>query len=74
VPLSTRHQQLLLHLKGSKSEKQIAGYMGLSPHTTHNYIKELYRRLKVSSRAELLQVSVESSTKVVLPRIGYGNA
>jgi DNA-binding CsgD family transcriptional regulator len=74
VPLSTRHQQLLLHLKGSKSEKQIARYMGLSPHTIHNYIKELYRRLNVSSRMELLQLAPESSDKVVLPRIGYGNA
>jgi DNA-binding CsgD family transcriptional regulator len=75
VALSTRHKQLLLHLKGSKSEKQIARYMGLSPHTTHNYIKELYRRLKVNSRAELLQASLkEKSNKVVLPRIGYGNA
>jgi DNA-binding CsgD family transcriptional regulator len=75
VPLSTRHQQLLVLLKGSKSEKQIAHYLGLSPHTIHNYIKELYRRLKVGSRAELLQLSLDDkSTKAVLPRIGYGDA
>ncbi len=74
VSLSTRHQQLLLLLKGPKSEKQIARYLGLSPHTIHNYIKELYRRLKVSSRAELLQLAPATATKVVLPRIGYGNA
>jgi DNA-binding CsgD family transcriptional regulator len=74
-PLTSRQQQLLTHLRGRMSEKQIAKYMGLSPHTTHNYIKHLYRRLNVSSRPELLQLSLkENSTKMVLPRIGYGDA
>ena len=71
-PLTTRHQQLLAHLRGTKSEKQIAEYMGLSPHTTHNYVKELYRRLKVTSRAELLAQQENQSARARLPKIGYG--
>ena len=36
------------------SEKQIASQLGLSPHTTHHYVKTLYRRFGVSSRAEFM--------------------
>jgi DNA-binding CsgD family transcriptional regulator len=43
------------------SEKQIANQLGLSPHTTHHYVKTLYRRFGVSSRAEFMaRMSVES--------------
>ena len=42
------------------SEKQIASQLGLSPHTTHHYVKTLYRRFGVSSRAEFMaMVQVE---------------
>ena len=36
------------------SEKQIADRLGISPHTTHQYVKALFRRFGVSSRAELM--------------------
>lgn len=36
------------------SEKQIAADLGLSLHTTHHYVKQLYRRFGVSSRAEYM--------------------
>ena len=36
------------------SEKAIASQLGLSRHTVHDYVKQIYRRFDVSSRAELL--------------------
>ena len=35
------------------SEKQVAAELGLSPHTIHEYVRSLYRRFGVASRAEL---------------------
>ena len=37
-----------------ESEKQIAEKLGISRHTVHGYIKQLYARLGVHSRAELM--------------------
>ena len=53
-PLSPRLQQTLQSLLAGDSEKQVARKLGLSPHTVHVYVKKLYRRYGVSSRAELL--------------------
>lgn len=35
------------------SEKQVAVRLGISPHTAHQYVKELYRHFGVASRGEL---------------------
>lgn len=52
--LSVRQQQTLQHLLNGDSEKQVAKKLLLSQHTVHGYVKALYRRYGVSSRAELL--------------------
>jgi len=52
--LSPRMEQTLLSLLGGDSEKQVAAKLGLSQHTVHVYVKQLYRKYGVSSRAELL--------------------
>ena len=52
--LPPRLRQTLKHLMRGDSEKEVAGRLGLSQHTVHVYVKQLYRRLKVNSRAELL--------------------
>ncbi len=52
--LSPRMQQTLECLLAGDSEKQIAAKFGISQHTIHIYVKGLYRRYTVSSRAELL--------------------
>jgi DNA-binding CsgD family transcriptional regulator len=36
------------------SEKQVALKLGLSPHSVHQYVKQLYAQLEVNSRGELL--------------------
>lgn len=53
-PLPPRQDQTLQHLLEGDSEKQVAKKLGLSRHTVHVYVKALYRRYGVSSRAELL--------------------
>lgn len=53
-PLPPRARQvfdLLLHGLG---EKEVAARLGIRPSTVHDYVKEIYRRHGVSSRAELL--------------------
>ncbi|TWT88262.1 Bacterial regulatory protein, luxR family [Pseudobythopirellula maris] len=40
------------------SEKWIARRIDRSPHTVHNHLRELYRRFNVSSRAELIALSL----------------
>jgi DNA-binding NarL/FixJ family response regulator len=54
-PLSRRLGQVMAALKRGLSEKEVAGELGLSKHTIHDYVKELHRRLGVSSRFELMQ-------------------
>jgi DNA-binding NarL/FixJ family response regulator len=52
--LSPRLRETGVALMTGASEKQIASELGLSPHTTHHYVKTLYRRFGVSSRAEFM--------------------
>jgi len=52
--LSPRQEQTLRHLLNGDSEKQVARKLQLSQHTVHVYVKALYRRFGVSTRAELL--------------------
>jgi DNA-binding NarL/FixJ family response regulator len=52
--LPPRLRQTLTHLVRGDSEKEVANRLGLSQHTIHVYVKQLYKRLKVNSRAELL--------------------
>ncbi len=53
-PLSPRLQQTLERLIAGDSEKQAANHLGLSVYTLHDYVKELYRRFGVNSRAQLI--------------------
>jgi hypothetical protein len=54
LEVAGRLQQTLRHLLDGDSEKQVARKLDLSQHTVHGYVKTLYRRYGVSSRAELL--------------------
>jgi DNA-binding NarL/FixJ family response regulator len=53
-PLPPRLREALACLLEGDSEKQVARRLGLSRHTVHDYAKDLYRRLGVGSRAELM--------------------
>src|SRR5207249_2780950 len=53
-PLPPRLRELLGHLLTARGVKQIAREMGLSIHTTREYVISLYARLGVSGREELM--------------------
>jgi len=52
--LQPRLKKVMKHLLEGDSEKQVAFKLKLSPHTVHEYVKNLYAELGVSSRGELL--------------------
>jgi len=52
--LQPRLKKVMKLLLEGDSEKQVAFKLGLSPHTVHEYVKDLYSELEVSSRGELL--------------------
>jgi DNA-binding NarL/FixJ family response regulator len=52
--LRPRLRQVMDELLLGASEKQVAQRLQISPHTAHGYVKELYRRFGVCSRAELM--------------------
>ena len=52
--LPPRLRQTLDALLEGDSEKQVAARLGLSRHTVHQYVKALYCRLDVGTRAELM--------------------
>jgi DNA-binding CsgD family transcriptional regulator len=47
------------------SEKQVAGHLGVSPHTVHVYVKGLYRHYEVNSRGELLAKFVRTPDELM---------
>lgn len=53
VHLSRREIEVLSALAGGATIAQIAGALDLSEHTIGDYVKSLYRKLGVSSRAEV---------------------
>jgi DNA-binding CsgD family transcriptional regulator len=52
--LSKRMKDTLEHLLSGDSEKEVAAKLDLSPHTVHIHVKNLYKRLGVCSRGELM--------------------
>ena len=51
--LSWRQRQVLALLLRGETQKEIAARLGLSPHTVHDYVRDLYTSLGVTNRAEL---------------------
>lgn len=54
IALSPRQEQVLEQLLAGRSEKEAAAGLGISRHTVHVYVKSLYARFGVHSRAELM--------------------
>ncbi len=52
--ISDREQVVLNQLIMGKSVRQIAEELGRSPHTVHDHVKSLHRKLNASSRGELI--------------------
>jgi DNA-binding CsgD family transcriptional regulator len=52
--ITPREQLILDELSLGRTVKQIASTLGRSPHTIHDHVKSLHRKLGVSSRGELI--------------------
>ncbi|MBX3407855.1 MAG: response regulator transcription factor [Phycisphaeraceae bacterium] len=52
--LTAREQVILQHLLLGKSVREIADELGRSPHTVHDHVKSLHRKLRANSRGELV--------------------
>lgn len=71
--LTQREQQVLEHLALGKSVKQIASDLARSPHTVHDHVKSLHRKLNASSRGELIARALgHLAPNARLPRLAEG--
>ncbi|TVQ31117.1 MAG: DNA-binding response regulator [Phycisphaeraceae bacterium] len=68
--LTPREQQVLDMLSLGMSVKQIAADLMRSPHTVHDHVKSLHRKLNASSRGELI---ARALGHVSLPKIQNGD-
>lgn len=54
--LSATERRVLGYLCARYTERQVAETLGRSPHTIHVHVKNIYRKLAIGSRKELLQL------------------
>jgi len=62
--LSARERQVIQHVAGGMSNREIAKTLDLSPHTVKNYLFRIFDKLGVSSRTELLYLTMAHSPAV----------
>ncbi len=59
--LSARERQVIQHLASGMTNREIAHALALSPHTVKNYLFRIFDKLGVSSRTELLYLTMNNS-------------
>ena len=62
--LTRRHCEALARLLAGDSEKQVARRLGISYHTAHGYVKDIYRAFGVHTRAKLLAAFIPRRTRI----------
>ncbi len=77
--LTMREEEVLSQLTLGKSVKQIAADMMRSPHTVHDHVKSLHRKLNASSRGELIaralgHLGEQATCEVRTEAVGLGGA
>lgn len=71
--LSARERQVIQHVAGGMSNREIAVALDLSPHTVKNYLFRIFDKLGVSSRTELLYLTMNNSQSLPQYTNGDGN-
>ncbi len=61
--LSARERQVTQQLASGMTNREIAATLGLSPHTVKNYLFRIFDKLGVSSRTELLYLTMNSQAR-----------
>lgn len=59
VPLSPREEQMLTLISQGYSSRQASSQLSISPHTGAGYLKSVYQKLQVNSRAEATLKALE---------------
>jgi len=59
--LSARERQVMQHVAEGMTNREIAKALGLSSHTVKNYLFRIFDKLGVSSRTELLCLTINSN-------------
>ncbi len=57
--LSPREVELLERIVMGETEQVIAEYLGISPHTVRTHVKNIYRKLRVRTRAAMVRLAYE---------------
>lgn len=65
--ISPREQEVLQRLILGMSIREIADELGRSPHTVHDHVKTLHRKLNASSRGELISRALGTSGRIDQP-------
>jgi DNA-binding CsgD family transcriptional regulator len=65
--LAPRLRKILACLLAGSSEKELACQLGLSKHTIHEYVRQIYKKFSVNSRGELMARWVSSDTTPPTP-------
>lgn len=72
--LSVRERQVIQHVAGGMSNREIAEALELSPHTVKNYLFRIFDKLGVSSRTELLYLTMNHAPALQPSTNGEGKA
>lgn len=65
--LAPRLRKILACLLAGSSEKELACQLGLSRHTVHEYVRQIYKKYSVNSRSELMARWVNPETVAPAP-------
>lgn len=60
IHFSPRERQVLAELVNGHTNMRIAEIVGLSEHTVGDYIKSIYKKLQVTSRAQATRIALET--------------
>ena len=67
--LTARERQIIQHVSGGMTNREIAQALHLSPHTVKNYLFHIFDKLGVSTRTELLYVTMNDPPPPLSARV-----